>query len=164
MTVVELARRPLAWGRSIWVALAATGSAALIAAALVFQALGFAPCPLCLWQRWPHVAAIGIGLLTVFLPQRALLWLGALAAASSGAVGFYHTGVERHWWQGPASCTSSGVTGMSADDLLSQILAAPLVRCDEVAWQMLGLSMASWNVVASLGLAAIWMLAASRKR
>jgi disulfide bond formation protein DsbB len=154
---------PRTWGRSVWVALAAAGSAALLAGAMMFQALGYAPCPMCLWQRWPHVAAIAIGILAVFVPRRALLWLGALAAATSGAIGIYHTGVERAWWQGPTSCTSSGVSGVSADDLLNQIMAAPLVRCDEVAWQMLGLSMASWNVLASFALAGVWLYAASKR-
>ncbi|AMY69139.1 disulfide bond formation protein B [Frigidibacter mobilis] len=154
---------PRDWGRSTWAALAAAGSAGLLAGALVFQALGYAPCPLCLWQRWPHVAAMAIGVLAVFVPKRALLGLGALSAASSGMIGIYHTGVERHWWQGPTSCTSSGVRGVSADDLLNQIMAAPLVRCDEVAWQMLGLSMASWNVLASLALAGVWLHAASKR-
>lgn len=163
MSPARVLLAPQAWGRSGWVLLAAAGSAALLAGALLFQALGFAPCPLCLWQRWPHVAAIGIGVLALFVPARVLLWLGAAFAASSGAIGAYHTGVERHWWEGPSSCTSSGVTGVSADDLLNQIMAAPLVRCDEVAWQMLGLSMASWNVVASFALAGVWLYAASRR-
>lgn len=148
--------------RSTLAAFAAAGSAALLAGALVFQALGYAPCPLCLWQRWPHLAAIAIGVLAVFIPRRGLLWLGALAAATSGAIGLYHTGVERGWWQGPSSCTASTVRGLSSGELLNQIMAAPLIRCDEVAWQMLGLSMASWNLLASLALAGVWLWAAAR--
>lgn len=163
MNAARIGLFPRAWGRSAWAALAAAGSAGLLAGALIFQALGYAPCPLCLWQRWPHVAAIALGVLAVFVPRRVVLWLGAVAAASSGAIGIYHTGVERRWWQGPTSCTSAGVDGVSAGDLLNQIMAAPLVRCDEVAWQMLGLSMASWNVVASFALAGIWLYAASRR-
>lgn len=163
MSAARILFTPQAWGRSGWVLLAVAGSAGLLAGALLFQALGYAPCPLCLWQRWPHLAAIGIGALAIFVPARALLWLGAVAAATSGAIGAYHSGVERHWWEGPSSCTSSGVTGVSADDLLNQIMAAPLVRCDEVAWELLGLSMASWNVLASFALAAVWLYAASKK-
>lgn len=163
MNAGQLASLPRTWDRSIWAALAAAGSAALLAGALIFQALGYAPCPLCMWQRWPHVAAIAIGVLAFFVPRRALMWLGAAAAATSGAIGIYHTGVERHWWQGPTSCTSSGVSGVSANDLLNQIMAAPLIRCDEVAWQMLGLSMASWNVLASFALVGLWLYAAARR-
>ena len=60
------------------------------------------------------------------------------------------------------SCTSGSVTGMSADDLMDQIMSAPLVRCDDVAWEMLGLSMASWNALLALVLALVWIAAARR--
>jgi disulfide bond formation protein DsbB len=142
-----------------FVLVAALGSAGLLAGAYIFQALGYAPCKLCYWQRWPHFAAVGIGALALALGLRALAALGALAAGATGAIGIYHTGVERGWWQGPTACSSGPVGGMSAEDLLDQIMAAPLVRCDEVAWSLLGLSMASWNAILSLGLAAIWLAA-----
>ena len=146
------------------VILAATGSAALLAGAFIFQAMGYAPCKLCLWQRWPHVAAFAIGLVMVAgLSLRALPLLGALAAATSGGLGVYHTGVERGWWLGPDTCTSGDIAGVSADDLLNQIMTAPLVRCDEIAWQFAGLSMASWNAVLSFALAAVWVVAATRR-
>lgn len=130
--------------------------------ALAFQHIGgMAPCKLCIWQRWPHVAAIAIGALAALaiLPTRLLAGAGALAALATAGVGAYHTGVERKWWEGPASCSGGGVADQSAQDLFAQIMAAPLVRCDEVPWEMLGLSMASWNAVASLVLAAVWVMA-----
>lgn len=143
--------------------LAALGSAALLAGAHVFQAMGYAPCKLCLWQRGPHWAAVAIGLLALALPWRVLPWASALAAAATGALGLYHTGVEQKWWLGPASCSSGGDLTGSAEDLLGQIMAAPLVRCDEVAWSLMGLSMASWNAVLSFALAAVWIAAARRR-
>ncbi|MEI2804733.1 disulfide bond formation protein B [Albidovulum sp.] len=142
---------------------AALGSAALLAGAHVFQAMGYAPCKLCLWQRGPHWAAVAIGLLALCLPWRVLPWAGALAAAATGALGVYHTGVEQKWWLGPTSCTSGGTLTGSAEDLLGQIMAAPLIRCDEVAWSLMGLSMASWNALLSFALAAIWIAAARRR-
>ncbi|MEM9499947.1 MAG: disulfide bond formation protein B, partial [Pseudomonadota bacterium] len=66
------------------------------------------------------------------------------------------------WWDGPATCTTAGTDGLSADELFEQIMNAPLVRCDEVAWDMLGLSMATWNALASLGLAVLWAMAVRR--
>ena len=143
--------------------LAAGGSAALLAGAFVFQALGYAPCAMCLWQRWPHAAAVVIGALALVLGWRGLAWLGALAAATTSAIGFYHTGVERDWWEGPSSCTGAGagLGGLDGTDLLS--LEAPrLVLCDEVSWQLIGLSMASWNALFSLALVVIWVMAARR--
>lgn len=141
--------------------LAAGGSAVLLLGALAFQHLGgLAPCKLCLWQRWPHGAAILIGLAALALPGRLLPVLGGLAALATAGIGAYHTGVERGWWEGPATCTAPGAGDMSADAAFEQMMAAPLIRCDEVAWQMLGLSMASWNVVASLILAGLWVMAA----
>src|SRR6056297_505769 len=140
--------------------LAAGGSAALLLAALAFQHLGgMAPCKLCVWQRWPHAAAVGLGGLGLVALPTLTAGLGALAALASAGIGGYHTGVERGWWPGPSDCSGGPVGGLSSEELFDQIMAAPLVRCDEVPWEMLGLSMASWNMLASLGLAAIWLMA-----
>jgi len=148
-----------------WMILAAAGSAALMIGALAFQHIGgMAPCKLCIWQRWPHVVAIALGALAMLavVPQRLLAGLGVVAALTTAGIGVYHSGVERGWWEGPASCSGSGVAGQSAEDLFAQIMAAPLVRCDEVPWEMLGLSMASWNAVASFCLAGLWLMAWKR--
>ena len=142
------------------VLLAAAGSAALMMGALAFQYIGgLPPCKLCHWQRYPHIAAILIGALFTFVGARILIALGAVAAFATGAVGIYHTGVEKKWWEGPSTCTSGSIDGLSPDQLLDQIMNAPLVRCDEIAWQFMGLSMASWNAVISFGLMAIWIMA-----
>ena len=143
--------------------LAAAGSLALMLGAWGFQYLGeMPPCKLCYWQRYPHYAAMGLGVAALVLGGALLALLGALAALTTAGIGAYHTGVERGWWEGPSSCTSSGTSGLSADELFDQIMAAPLVRCDEVPWEMFGLSMASWNMLASLVLAVIWVMAARR--
>ncbi len=146
--------------RTQFALLATVGSAGLLGGAFVFQYLGYAPCKMCIWQRYPHAVAIALGLAFLAFRHRALLWLGMLAALATSAVGFYHAGVEREWWEGPASCSSGGIGGLSVDELLNQILAAPVVRCDEIAWQLAGISMAGWNAVFSLALAAIWLIAA----
>ena len=141
-------------------ALAGAGSAALLLGALGSQFIGgLAPCHLCLLQRWPHLAAIVIAAAAVATGQRLLALLGALAAAVTAGIGIYHTGVERDIFEGPTSCTSSGTSSISTDQLFDQIMSAPLIRCDEVAFQFLGLSMASWNAVFSLALVAIWLWA-----
>tara|TARA_R110002020_G_scaffold95937_9_gene230078 strand:- start:36251 stop:36703 length:453 start_codon:yes stop_codon:yes gene_type:complete len=145
------------------VLLATLGSAALLLGAYGFQHLGgMAPCKLCLWQRWPHATAIVIGLVIMVTGEVKAAWLGAVAALSTAGIGLYHVGIEQGWWEGPTSCSSSSVSGMSAQDLMNQILAAPIVRCDEIAWQLAGISMAGWNAIASLLLAAIWIEAARR--
>ena len=152
--------------RTALILLATLGSAALLTGAFGFQYLGgMAPCHLCLLQRYPHAAAILIGLTAWAVPKtmtRLLPLAGALATLTTAAYGAYHTGVERHWWPGPTTCTSGPLGNISAKDLLAQIQAAPLVQCDVVAWSMAGLSMASWNMLASLLLTVIW-LAALRK-
>lgn len=143
--------------------LAAGGSAAMMLGALAFQYVGdLAPCKLCYWQRYPHVAAIVIGVIALMLPGRFWPMLGALAAATTGGIGIYHTGVERKWWPGPASCSGSGdgLSAMSGADLLSTDLPTGVVMCDQVPWEMFGLSMASWNAVVSLGLMVVWLMAA----
>jgi disulfide bond formation protein DsbB len=152
--------------RSGLIILAVAGSLAVLAGAFAFQHIGgLAPCHLCLLQRWPHAAAVGIGLLALAVPGRLLTLAGAAAALTTAAIGMYHTGVERLWWAGPTSCSAGSIAGLDVKDLLDPtIVVAPVVRCDEVAWQMLGLSMASWNVVVSLGLALIWLMAAQSRR
>ena len=132
----------------------------LLTGAFVFQALGYAPCELCWLQRWPHLIAVLIGATVLLTGWQNLSWAGALAAAATAAIGIYHTGVERGIWIGPASCTSSGIQGLSTDELMTQILNAPLVRCNEVAWSLFGISMASWNAVFSFALVAVWIAAA----
>lgn len=147
------------------IVLAAGGSAALLLGALGFQYIGeMPPCKLCYWQRYPHAAAAGIGALALIVPGALLPYLGALAALTTAGVGAYHTGVERGWWEGPSTCTSGPVGGLSPEQLMEQIMAAPLVRCDEVPWEFLSLSMASWNAIASLGLALLWISAANHIR
>jgi disulfide bond formation protein DsbB len=149
--------------RHLLILAAAGGSLALLLAAFGFQHLGgLAPCQMCLWQRWPHAAAVVIGAVALILPGRALPLLGAAAAMTTAGIGLYHTGVERDWWQGPTTCSSGPIGDLTPQQLMEQIMAAPLVRCDEVPWELFGLSMASWNALVSVALALLWLMAARR--
>ncbi len=146
--------------------LAAAGSAGLLAGAFMFQHLGgLAPCEMCIWQRWPHALALLLGAL-LLVPAlrglRAIRAVGALAMLAGAGIALLHTGVERGWWEGPTECSATMGAGLSTDDLLKAIQSAPMVRCDEVAWSLMGLSMASWNGIFSLILAGLWI--ASLKR
>lgn len=143
------------------VALAAGGTLALV---LIAQyGFGLPPCEMCHWQRWPHIAALVLGLAALALPRwRApLLGLAALSFAITGAIGVFHAGVEWKWWQGLTSCSGTS-TATTLEDLRAQLMAAPLVRCDEAAIRVLGLSMAGWNALWSAALAAFALLAARR--
>jgi disulfide bond formation protein DsbB len=150
--------------RTRLVAAAALGSGFLLLAAFGFQYLGgLAPCQLCLWQRWPHAAAALIGIAALMMPGRTLPLLGAVAALTTAAIAGYHAGVEQAWWAGPSSCSAGSIAGLSAEQLLDpSIVVAPVVRCTEIAWAFAGLSMAAWNMLASLGLAVLWLMAARR--
>ncbi|MGN7869609.1 disulfide bond formation protein B [Paracoccus haematequi] len=145
--------------------LAGAGSAALLIAALGFQAAGYAPCELCILQRWPHVAAVVIAALIWWTGRvRGLAVLGMVAAGVAMGLAIYHTGVELSLWQGPTHCsgTIGNLATMSAEELMTRLQSAPVVRCDEVAWRFLGLSMAAWNAVFSAVLAVVWGVAAKR--
>ena len=148
--------------RSNLLLLATLGSVALLGGAFAFQYIGgMAPCQLCLWQRWPHAAAIGIGIVALATGWRGLAWLGVIALLVTAAIGVFHVGVEEKWWEGLASCTAGSITGISTADLLDPTKdVASVVRCDAIAWQMLGVSMAGWNAILSLVLAGIWAKAA----
>ena len=127
----------------------------LLGGALASQYVGgLHPCEMCYWQRWPHGAAIvlaGGAFLSPATSSRARLLtiLAALAIAVSGAIGVFHAGVELGWWEGLTRCTAGGA--LSLDDLMK----VPLVRCDQVQWSLLGISMAGWNAILSLGSAAV---------
>ena len=144
--------------RNQLVLLGVLGSAGLLGAAFLFQILGYPPCRMCLWQRWPHAAAIVIGLAALVVQGRLLPWLAGLAALTSAGIGIFHTGVERDWWEGPASCTGTGLGGLDASDLLSTA-GDRLVMCDKVSWELFTISMPSWNAIFSLILVAIWVRA-----
>lgn len=146
---------------------AAAGSALVLGAALVFQYFGVAPCDLCIAQRWPHLFTALLGLLVTAVPKLAKLPLfacGAVAMIANTVLAAYHSGVERGIFAGPDSCTSNGVTGGSATDLLAQIRNAPLIRCDEIAWEMFGVTMPNLNVLASALFAALWIAALLKAR
>ena len=143
--------------------LAAAGSAGLLGAALVFQALGYAPCKMCLWQRWPHWLAIALGGVALVWARWPVAALGVATTLTTAGIGFYHTGVERGWWPGPSSCSGGGdLSGLSGGDLLSTDTLDKVIMCDEVSWAFAGLSMASWNAIFSLILAGIWITALRR--
>ena len=149
--------------RTSLVLLAAGGSFLLLAGAFLLQALGWAPCAMCLWQRWPHAAAVLIGALALALPGRLLPLLGALAAATTAGIAVFHSGVERKWWQGPASCTGSGedLGSLTGGDLLPGGSEAPaLVLCDSFTPFLFGLTMANWNALFSALLVLVWLKAA----
>ncbi|HVL29452.1 MAG TPA: disulfide bond formation protein B [Sphingomicrobium sp.] len=125
--------------------------AGLLGGALGSQYLGgLHPCEMCYWQRWPHAAAIVLAAAAFVLQTRArsLTALAALAIAISGAIGVFHAGVELGWWEGLTQCTAGGAL------TLEELMNVPLVRCDQVQWSWLGISMAGWNAILSLGAAA----------
>jgi disulfide bond formation protein DsbB len=132
---------------------------ALLGGALGSQYIGgLHPCEMCYWQRWPHGFAIIAAALAFTAPadssrSRNLTLLAALAITISGIIGVYHAGVEAKIFEGFTTCTKL-VTGGSTADMLKQITNAPLVRCDQVQWSFLGISMAGWNAILSLGGAA----------
>ncbi len=135
--------------------------AALLGGALAFQYIGgIAPCDMCMWQRWALVAALAIATLATIAGRlRLLLIVAALAVLGDAAIAMFHAGVEQHWWEGITTCTAPPVSG-SAADVMTQIMAAPLVRCDAIAWSLFGLSMAGWNALIAMvtGVWALWLL------
>jgi disulfide bond formation protein DsbB len=130
-------------------------SAAVLGGALLSQYWGgLAPCELCLLQRWPWGVAIVTSFVATMVGSRAALpWvallLGAIFSIGS-ALAFYHVGVEQHWFAGPAACTAAATTADTLEALKAQILRQQPIRCDEVPWSLWGVSLAGWNLLASL--------------
>jgi len=150
-------------------ALALFAPAALLGGALGSQYVGgLYPCEMCYWQRWPHGVAILLAALAFTAPAqsqraRTMTLLAALAIAISGAIGVYHAGVEAKIFKGFTTCTANA-TGATTAELLKQITHAPLVRCDQVQFRFLGISMAGWNAILSLGGAALILLLVLKPR
>ena len=147
----------------------AKGLALLVPLALLGGAYGFqyvwghlSPCEMCWWQRYAHFAALPFAVAALLAGQRLnggriFVWLAALAIFVSGAIAFYHAGVELKIFPGLTQCTAS-VSG-TADEMLQAVLAGPMVRCDDVQWSWLGISMAGWNAIVSIlsALAILWL-------
>lgn len=129
----------------------------LYGGALVSQyGFGLFPCEMCYWQRWPHQAAILLALLALLLrgndrAMRLFTLLAALAIAISGAIGIFHAGVEYGVWEGITTCATGGGGPVSLDAIMN----APLIRCDTAQWTLLGISLAGFNAIFSLGAAAL---------
>jgi disulfide bond formation protein DsbB len=115
---------------------------------------GLAPCELCLMQRWPWATAIVISMVVVLVGERAnLAWvplLLGLVFAIGVVLAFYHVGVEQHWFAGPTACTASEGGAMTLEQMKQQILGTAPVLCDRPAWTLFGVSLAGWNLLASL--------------
>ena len=151
------------------------GSIVPLGGALFSQfVLGYPPCPLCMWQRWPYLLPLLAGLLALVffrggavappprppslrgrslgsprVPSNVLLCVGALGWAITGSIAAYHVGIEHGWWQGEAGCSAGAIGG---GDIRAQIMNAPLVACNQVSLRILGLSMANWNFAAAFTL------------
>ncbi len=122
---------------------------------------GLHPCEMCWWQRYPHMAAVPLALIAYVLKRRPCLsalfaGLAGLAIGVSGGIGLFHAGVEYGWWEGLTACSTTPASGGSAD-ILSQIMAAPITRCDVAPWTLLGISLAGYNGLLS-GAAALAIL------
>lgn len=141
---------------------AAIGAAAM-AGALFFQlVLNIVPCPLCLEQRYAYYLAVPLAVVIAIAAgrgaARALLVGGlavlALLMLGNAGLGVYHAGVEWGFWPGPSDC-SGPIVDFSRGGLLDQLDTVKVIRCDEVQWRFLGLSLAGYNVLISLTMAAL---------
>ena len=146
-------------------------AAATLAGAWTFQLVGFEPCELCLKQRYPYYAALPLAAMAIFLARnaqpvtaKAILALLAAIFIASAIFGGYHAGVEWKFWPGPTDCTGDFVKPTSMEDFRRQLETTRIVRCDEVAIRILGLSLADWNVLVSAGIAALAALGATAPR
>src|SRR5208283_3157579 len=147
------------------------GAAATLAGAWTLQSLGFEPCELCLKQRYPYYAALPLAAAAIFFAGRAQTGVARVVLALLAAIFFcsaifggYHAGIEWKLWPGPTDCTGDFVKPASMEEFHRQLRNTRLIRCDEVALRIFGLSLADWNVVVSAGLAFFAGLGAVSKR
>ncbi|MEL6873898.1 MAG: disulfide bond formation protein B [Pseudomonadota bacterium] len=137
--------------------------AGLLGGALISQyGFGLYPCEMCIWQRWPHFAAILLAIPALFRPGKSgsglLVAAAALAILASGLIGAFHAGVEYGWWEGLTSCATTGAVS------LDSIMDAPLVRCDVAPWSLFGISLAGYNFLLSAGSAILILVLLAKGR
>lgn len=133
---------------------------------------GLVPCELCYWQRYPYFAVIpmtGVAyLIAREVPRNSvtttLMSFSALAMYGGAGIAAYHVGVEYGWWPGPDACASAVGGSGSLEDELAAIMAAPIVRCEEVQWSLLGISMAGYNFIMSIFLGSIAFVGVIKSR
>src|SRR5262249_34391107 len=172
MTISMIRSRPVA---SAAVVIAAVGAAAILGAWFFQYVLGLKPCPLCLEQRYPYYFAIPLAALVILgesVGSKRKVLLAALFVIAAGMLwnailGGYHARVEWKLWAGPRDC-SGEIDGLGpAPDLFNKLNETRnVVRCDESAWRFLGISLAGYNVLISLALAAVavWGIVAARRQ
>jgi disulfide bond formation protein DsbB len=146
--------------------------ALVVITALGFEHIGgYIPCKLCLEQRTPYYLGAPIMLMAALASyknwpeclSRGLMAIGGLLMAYGLSIAVFHAGVEWAWWAGPTDCTAAATTvTTNANDLLGDINALTPPSCDKAALRILGLSMAGWNVPASLALMFASFKAAAR--
>ena len=126
-------------------------SLCLLASAFYFQFVeGLAPCKLCNWQRWPHGFIILFALLSITALRGRIMLIGIGVASIIGTgIAVYHSGIELHLWSGPGGCTADISSSLNTTQLLENLLETDAVRCDEISWRLLSLSMANWNALIS---------------
>lgn len=138
-----------------------------LAAAITAQfGFGLKPCALCLYQRIPFSINVILGLLGAVLVAhtRAFIALSGLSFLANSGIAFYHSGVERKWWAGLEGCSTPDMSG-SIEDLMARIQNTDVTRCDEIPWEMFGLSMANYNALMCLGLGiACWLYLCLKKK
>ena len=145
-------------------------SAALATVFIAQYGFHLQPCELCLLQRYPYgvailltVAALGLKLDAKAL--RTVLGLCFLTFAVNGGIALYHVGVEQHWWAGPQACTAGSGTVTSVEDLAAMLSKpADIPMCDQPSWFLFGVTMAGYNLLACIGMAAFCVLSARRFR
>lgn len=165
---IELTQQWITPARAVGLVLVA--SVIVLGSALLSQYVGgLQPCILCVYQRVPYVATIVLsgsalaliafsGQPQLALTRGVLAVCGVIFLAGAGIAAF-HVGVEQGWWQGTDSCSGPDLNAMTVKELREHLLQAPIVRCDEVAWSLFGISMAGYNILTSLALsgACVWV-------
>lgn len=142
---------------------AGVGAAAIGGALFIEHVLGVLPCELCLKQRIPYYTGIPVALVAAYLAARSprsslvalLLAVVAVIFAIGAGMGVYHSGVEFGWWPGPTDCTGPVSKAVGLDTFLKNLETTKVVRCDEVAMRIFGLSLAVWNAIVALGITVV---------
>ncbi|MBL4589665.1 MAG: disulfide bond formation protein B [Alphaproteobacteria bacterium] len=163
--IVETVQNILTTPKYMGLGIAGISAMALIMALISQYVFGLLPCILCLYQRWPYAIAIVLGILMLLLLNKGLktssfiLLITSITFFVNSGIAFFHSGVERHWWEGLKGCSAPDMSG-SVEELMERIKNAPQAKCDEIPWAdpILGGSMANYNVIFCFGLGVVCLL------
>ena len=134
-------------------------SFAIISALTIEYWFGYEPCKLCLYERIPYFLAILLIIKIIFIKkyEKITLLILSLIFVGSSTLAFYHFGIEQGFFTESLVCTTEDLSKILSKEQLMEQLKQNSISCKDVSFRILGLSLATINIIFSLVLSALFI-------